>query len=712
MAADITSMSVALSSGTASYGTAGTVTYNVTVTPDGASGSKTFNLTVNGLPTGVTAVFKNAGTTVTTVTLGSGASANVALTLELSNVANAINPASNTYSLMVDATRSSVTKSSSSFNYVVAKKVLTVTGAAVTSKSYDGTNSATITGTLSGVLAGDAGNITLSGSGTFASVNVSNGIAVTSASSLAGTASGNYSLTQPTGLTGNITKSSLTITANNANKIYGEVLTSPVSGSTAFTLSGIATGETVGSITIAYSGSAATSATANVGTTGTITPSAATGGTFNINNYTVTYSNGTLTVVGAPLTITANNVIKLFGTTLNSPVPGSTAFTVSAGLKNGNTVSSVQITYPNSAPQNQGNNANSPIDIYPGRVTPSAASGANGFLASNYNINYVSGDLAVVSTAYYSGASNQVNPNFNIIDTTAVTLNSTIPSSASYYFDGNIKKLAFEYTLPATISLANVFTDKDANGLFNSGDATLVSGTDFTVSSLGGNKYRIVILASSLFVNTSVAYNLILRFSAGISSYDQLLFLAPQALPVTLTSFTVKPTTDNKVNLAWVTSSESSNKGFRIERQTETEGKFTTLAFVNSKAIGGNSQITLSYSFKDMNAIMGTNTYRLVQEDMDGKQTFSEVRMVKLNGQSIVTVYPNPTRGMVTISKTNDGKMMNVQIIDQSGRIINQYQNITDSNLRLNLPQSGIYQVKLTYPETGEQSIQRIVVQH
>lgn len=188
--------------------------------------------------------------------------------------------------------------------------------------------------------------------------------------------------------------------------------------------------------------------------------------------------------------------------------------------------------------------------------------------------------------------------------------------------------------------------------------------------------------------------------------------LTQAALPVSLSNFTAKATIDNKVNLAWVTASESNNKGFRIERKAEGESKFNAIGFIASKAERGNSQLDLAYSFKDMTAPMGSNMYRLVQEDIDGKQTISDVKMVKLNGQSVVSVYPNPSNGAVTISRTNDGKKMNVQILDQSGRVINQYNNILDSNLRLNLPQSGIYQIKLMYPETGEQSIQRIVVQH
>jgi len=86
---------------------------------------------------------------------------------------------------------------------ITAKAITIATPAAVT-KAYDGTNSAIITGTLTGVITADIPNVTLVGTGTFADVNVGTAIAVTSTSTLTGTAAGNYNLTQPTGLTADI----------------------------------------------------------------------------------------------------------------------------------------------------------------------------------------------------------------------------------------------------------------------------------------------------------------------------------------------------------------------------------------------------------------------------------------------------------------------------------------------------------------------------
>jgi len=88
-------------------------------------------------------------------------------------------------------------------------KQLSVTSAVVTSKVYDGQATATITGaTLVGVINSDA--VTVSTTGTFSDVNVGTSIPVTL--TLIGTKSGNYTLNQPSGLTGTISKANQTIT--------------------------------------------------------------------------------------------------------------------------------------------------------------------------------------------------------------------------------------------------------------------------------------------------------------------------------------------------------------------------------------------------------------------------------------------------------------------------------------------------------------------
>src|SRR5439155_278649 len=160
---------------------------------------------------------------------------------------------------------------------------------------------------------------------------------------------------------------------------YGTVQSTPVSGSTAFTSSGLQNGETIGSVTLDYAG-AGLAATAAVGSTATITPSAATGGTFTASNYTITYIADTLTVRKATLTITENAQTKPYGTTQTTPVTGSTAFT-STGLQNGETVGSITLTY------GAGGLTAAAAVGSTSTITPSAATGGT-FTASNYTITY------------------------------------------------------------------------------------------------------------------------------------------------------------------------------------------------------------------------------------------------------------------------------------------------------------------------------------
>jgi putative effector of murein hydrolase len=81
---------------------------------------------------------------------------------------------------------------------------LTVTGTTVASKVYDGTSVAALRGgALVGVFAGDT--VTLSQAGSFSSRSPGTGIAVTAADTLGGASALDYSLVEPTGLSGTIT---------------------------------------------------------------------------------------------------------------------------------------------------------------------------------------------------------------------------------------------------------------------------------------------------------------------------------------------------------------------------------------------------------------------------------------------------------------------------------------------------------------------------
>jgi len=147
--------------------------------------------------------------------------------------------------------------------------------------------------TTAGLVNGDSiASVTLSSAGTPATASVAGSpYAIIPASAAGGTfVPSNYAITYVNGVM-TVVPAALTVTASNVTKEYGE--TPLLSG---FTASGLANGETIGSITATSPGAEATAAAPGPYA---ITPGSATGGTFTPENYAITYTAGVLTVNAA-----------------------------------------------------------------------------------------------------------------------------------------------------------------------------------------------------------------------------------------------------------------------------------------------------------------------------------------------------------------------------------------------------------------------------
>ncbi|MGF7042248.1 MBG domain-containing protein [Mucilaginibacter lappiensis] len=276
---------------------------------------------------------------------------------------------------------------SANYTIVYSPGILTVTPATLTvtannaTKTYGSVNPALSISYSGFVGTDDASSLTTAP--TVSTTAVTNSPVNTYPITATGAASVNYTFIYNPG-TLTVSKAALTITANSKTKPYGQALTGGA-GSTAFTSTGLVNSETIGSVSIAYGTGAAAGAAVNT-YTGSVTASAATGGTFNPANYTITYVAGDIVVSKAALTITADNKGKPFGQALTGGA-GSTAFT-STGLVNSETIGSVTITY------GAGAAAGAPVNTYTGSVVASAATGGT-FNAGNYTITYVAGNLTV-----------------------------------------------------------------------------------------------------------------------------------------------------------------------------------------------------------------------------------------------------------------------------------------------------------------------------
>lgn len=179
----------------------------------------------------------------------------------------------------------------------VSAAPLSISGLGAVNKTYDGNTSVSVTGTpvFVGLVLDESYSPTADSPviWSFADANAGVNKQLTRSGSY-NSPSSNYSLTQPS-LTATISKKALTITATAQNKIQGNTLPETVTGSDAFTSSGLVSGETIGSVTITYGEARLEGAAAGI-YSGQITPSAATGGTFNPDNYSISYVSASLEV--------------------------------------------------------------------------------------------------------------------------------------------------------------------------------------------------------------------------------------------------------------------------------------------------------------------------------------------------------------------------------------------------------------------------------
>lgn len=161
-------------------------------------------------------------------------------------------------------------------------------------------------------------------------------------------------------------------------------------------------------------------------------------------------------------------------------------------------------------------------------------------------------------------------------------------------------------------------------------------------------------------------------------------------VPVIFTDFSGKRL-GNSVILNWATAMEIDNRGFSVEKKLTTSNDWQEIAFVASKAVGGNSGLQLSYSFIDLSGI-GSAQYRIKQIDLNGVFVYTKIISIKSDNQSNITIYPNPSSGDIKVV-FSDINLHTIQILDINGKFIQQI--VTKENtLPLNL-KPGMYIFKV-----------------
>ncbi len=259
----------------------------------------------------------------------------------------------------------------------ITKATLNMSGITALNKIYDGTITGQLNSTnstLSGIKTGDNVILNSSGaSGIFQNKNAgTDKIITTSGFNPGGTDGGNYNLVQLS-LTADITKATVTVSGVTANNKVYDGTTSASLNSTG----GIAAGKITGdNVTLISLNAVGVFTNKNTGIAKSVTASGFTLGGSDAGNYNLTQPVLLANITPRPITVTANNLTKSFGTAM---VFNGTEYTVS-GLVLGDAITGVTLSSPGAA-------VSAMVGTYPVTV----ANGSN----NNYSFNYVSSTLTV-----------------------------------------------------------------------------------------------------------------------------------------------------------------------------------------------------------------------------------------------------------------------------------------------------------------------------
>jgi len=170
-------------------------------------------------------------------------------------------------------------------------------------------------------------------------------------------------------------------------------------------------------------------------------------------------------------------------------------------------------------------------------------------------------------------------------------------------------------------------------------------------------------------------------------------------LPVNLTAFTAQAG-DRMVVLNWATASETNNRGFYLERTTDGEN-YTRLPQMIE---GSNSPTGSEYTYQDNNLVNSVHyTYRLVDEDINGNETISDMTAEatpSFTGEAVIVTeyklhqnYPNPFNPATSI----------VYDVLETGHVMLRVYNVMGQEVKtlVNADRIGGHRYAVTFDATG-----------
>jgi hypothetical protein len=160
-------------------------------------------------------------------------------------------------------------------------------------------------------------------------------------------------------------------------------------------------------------------------------------------------------------------------------------------------------------------------------------------------------------------------------------------------------------------------------------------------------------------------------------------------MPITLKSFTAAKK-ENKSHIEWITSSETNNEMFYVERSSDG----SNFDIIDQQRGAGNSSADLSYSLVDESPLDGVNYYRLKQVDFDGTSSLSQIESVQHSLGSQIKVIQSPAENKLAIHSELEN--YTVSIVNTVGQEVKKVSRLAlTQSIDVQDLQSGIYYVMI-----------------
>ncbi len=188
------------------------------------------------------------------------------------------------------------------------------------------------------------------------------------------------------------------------------------------------------------------------------------------------------------------------------------------------------------------------------------------------------------------------------------------------------------------------------------------------------------------------------------------IFICPSCgpLPVTLSDFNAQ-FKNKDVIISWQTQMELNSSHFDILRSYDNSN-FEKIGSVAN--LSANSNIIHNYSFTDYNSASPVTFYKLKIVDLDGRFFYSNIKVIKRgnSGKPDFIIFPNPAISNSSITISGISEPAQVQLFDNSGRILKTVNLISSNTIELSGIQKGNYILMITKKNSGQMAVKKLTV--